>query len=55
MITETAFSMADGRGKALVAGFDEHISKPISPQHFVAQIEALLPEPLRSSAGVRRA
>jgi CheY-like chemotaxis protein len=40
--------MAGDREKTLAAGFDEHISKPISPQHFVAQIEAFLPQALRS-------
>jgi len=48
VIAVTAFSMAGDREKTLAAGFDEHISKPISPQHFVAQIEAFLPQALRS-------
>jgi CheY-like chemotaxis protein len=48
VIAVTAFSMAGDREKTLAAGFDEHISKPISPQHFVAQIEAFLPQELRS-------
>lgn len=47
VIAVTAFSMAGDRDKALAAGFDEHISKPISPQNFVAQIEVFLPETLR--------
>jgi len=48
VIAVTAFSMPGDRDKALAAGFDEHISKPIAPRHFVAQIEAFLPAALRS-------
>lgn len=48
VIAVTAFSMPGDRDKALAAGFDEHISKPIAPRHFVAQIEAFLPAGLRS-------
>lgn len=55
VIAVTAFSMAGDREKTLAAGFDEHISKPISPQHFVAQVEAFLPESLRGGAAVHPA
>ncbi len=48
IIAVTAFSMSGDRERALAAGFDEHISKPIAPQHFVAQIEAFLPADLLS-------
>lgn len=48
IIAVTAFSMPGDRDKAIAAGFDEHISKPIAPRSFVAQIEAFLPEALRS-------
>lgn len=48
IIAVTAFSMSGDRERALAAGFDEHISKPITPQHFVAQIEAFLPADLLS-------
>jgi two-component system cell cycle response regulator DivK len=44
----TAFSMAGDRETALAAGFDEHISKPIVPETFVAQIEAFLPSSLHA-------
>lgn len=47
IIAVTAFSMAGDREKTLAAGFDEHISKPIDPRHFVAQIESFLPAALR--------
>lgn len=47
MIAVTAFSMSGDRETALAAGFDEHITKPITPETFVAQIEAFLPGSLR--------
>lgn len=43
LIAVTAFSMSGDRETALAAGFDEHITKPITPETFVAQIEAFLP------------
>lgn len=48
MIAVTAFSMAGDRGTALAAGFDEHITKPITPETFVSEIEAYLPPGLRA-------
>ena len=42
MIAVTAFSMPGDREKALDMGFDEHLSKPITPETFVEQIEAFL-------------
>lgn len=48
LIAVTAFSMAGDRETALAAGFDEHITKPITPETFVAQIEAFLPAQLRA-------
>lgn len=47
IIAVTAFSMTGDRETALAAGFDEHLSKPIEPEVFVGQIEALLPAALR--------
>lgn len=49
MIAVTAFSMTGDRETALAAGFDEHITKPITPETFVAQIEAFLPPELRAT------
>lgn len=49
LIAVTAFSMTGDREAALTAGFDEHISKPIMPETFVAQIEAFLPDALRTA------
>jgi two-component system cell cycle response regulator DivK len=50
LIAVTAFSMAGDRETALAAGFDEHISKPIAPETFTAQIAAFLPQPLRTAS-----
>lgn len=47
LIAVTAFSMAGDRDTALAAGFNDHITKPIVPESFVAQIEAYLPPELR--------
>lgn len=47
LIAVTAFSMAGDRETALAAGFDEHITKPITPETFVDQVEAFLPLELR--------
>lgn len=48
MIAVTAFSMEGDRETALSAGFDEHITKPITPETFVEQVEAFLPPELRA-------
>jgi two-component system cell cycle response regulator DivK len=48
IIALTAFSMASDRDKALAAGFDDHVTKPIAPEHFIQQIELLLPPTLRA-------
>lgn len=48
LIAVTAFSMAGDRETALAAGFDEHITKPITPETFVTQIEAFLPRALQA-------
>ena len=42
LIAVTAFSMPGDREKALEVGFDDHLSKPITPETFVQQIEAFL-------------
>jgi len=47
LIAVTAFSMAGDRETALAAGFDEHITKPITPETFVTQIEAFLSRALQ--------
>jgi two-component system cell cycle response regulator DivK len=39
----TAFAMHEERRKALAAGFDGYITKPINPSELRKQIESLLP------------
>ena len=41
LIPVTAQAMVGDRDKALAAGFDEYITKPIEPSEFVAALEAL--------------
>ena len=47
IIAVTASSMTGDSDKALSAGFDGYIAKPIEPRTFVQQIEAFLPPTLR--------
>lgn len=54
IIAVTAFSMTGDRETALTAGFDEHITKPISPETFTAQVEVFLPQALRATAPPHR-
>ncbi|HUR90199.1 MAG TPA: response regulator [Ramlibacter sp.] len=37
----TAFARAEDRGKALAAGFDEHLAKPLKPHRLVATLRSL--------------
>ena len=48
MVAVSAFSMPNDREQALAAGFDAYVSKPITPETFVAEIEALLPAHARA-------
>lgn len=43
----TAFAMVGDREKVIAAGFDGYVTKPIDPQDFAQNIEALLPSELR--------
>src|SRR3989344_4143674 len=42
LVAVTAFSMPGDREKALEVVFDEHLSKPITPETSVSQVEAFL-------------
>ena len=48
-IAVTAQAMVGDRDKLMQAGFDGYICKPIEPEVFVAQVDAYLPEALRST------
>lgn len=54
LLAVTAFSMTGDRETALAAGFDEHVTKPITPETFAEQVESLLPQALRATAPPRR-
>jgi two-component system cell cycle response regulator len=43
LIAVTAYAMVGDHDKAIAAGFDAHIAKPIDPQTFVAAIDRWLP------------
>ena len=47
VIAVTAFAMVGDRRRIMARGFDGYISKPITPDTFVTEIEAFLPEELR--------
>ncbi|MBW8463765.1 response regulator [Acidovorax sp.] len=49
LVAVTAFSMPGDREKALDVGFNEHLSKPITPETFVQQVEAFLGPPFNSA------
>lgn len=44
LVAVTALAMVGDRDKVLAAGFDGYIAKPIDPETFVGQVEALLSE-----------
>ncbi len=41
-VAVTAFASAEDRRKALAAGFDEHIPKPLNPERFIAALARLM-------------
>ena len=47
VIAVTSFAMVGDRDRALAAGFDHYLTKPIDPETFVDEINGLLPEMLR--------
>jgi two-component system, cell cycle response regulator DivK len=48
VVAVSAFSMPGDREKALAAGFDGYLTKPITPETFVQEIAAFLPRHLRA-------
>jgi two-component system, cell cycle response regulator len=53
VVAVTALAMVGDRGRALAAGFTDHLTKPIDPRWFVTAIEGKLPAPLRGTRPVR--
>lgn len=47
VVAVTSFAMVGDRDRALGAGFDHYMTKPIDPETFAAEIGARLPENLR--------
>jgi CheY-like chemotaxis protein len=50
LVAVTAFAMVDDAQKALDAGFDGYLTKPITPETFVSQVEAFLASELRGTS-----
>jgi len=50
LIAVTALAMVGDRDRVLSAGFDGYLSKPIDPSKFVVEVDAFLPDDLRSRA-----
>jgi two-component system, cell cycle response regulator len=44
VVAVTAYAMVGDRDRALAAGFDGYIAKPITPETFVSQVESFLKE-----------
>jgi CheY-like chemotaxis protein len=47
VVAVTAYAMVGDQQRILSSGFEGYISKPITPETFVAQVEAFLPSELR--------
>lgn len=45
IVAVTSYAMAGDQEKAMAAGCDGYIEKPINPDTFVSEIEQFLPEP----------
>jgi two-component system cell cycle response regulator len=52
VVAVTSFAMVGDRDRALGAGFDHYMTKPIDPETFAAEIGACLPENRRGSPPV---
>lgn len=49
LLAVTALAMVGDRERAMAAGFDQHVSKPIDPETFIATLAALLPHQTATS------
>jgi two-component system cell cycle response regulator len=49
VIAVTSFAMVGDRDRAIAAGFDHYLTKPIDPESFVDEINTWLPEQLRGT------
>jgi two-component system, cell cycle response regulator DivK len=49
VVAVTSFALVGDRDRILDAGFDHYLAKPIDPATFTDEIDAYLPEQLRSS------
>ena len=52
VVAVTSFAMVGDRDRALVAGFDHYLTKPIDPETFTEEIDTHLPAHLRGSLAV---
>jgi CheY-like chemotaxis protein len=50
LVAVTALAMVGDRDRILSAGFDGYITKPITPETFIGQMEAFLPSTAHSSS-----
>ena len=50
LVAVTAMAMVGDRDRALAAGYDGYIAKPINPETFIKQVEAFLPHRIADSA-----
>ena len=51
VVAVTAFAMVGDQERILSSGFDGYISKPISPDTFITQVESFLPPALQRRPG----
>jgi two-component system, cell cycle response regulator len=55
IVAVTALAMVGDRDRILAAGFDGYVSKPISPETFVSEVDRFLPESQRRKVSPIRA